>query len=236
MDALTVIGRYGGGFRALRVSDGKVSDRAFGLSEEAALSATGHDGGPVLRLGEGTPDTVPTRADPGDGTMPCLTRDRPADLLGAWARLIVAGFAARQPHWDGVILTGEGDVSHWIHLSAGEIVSFQGFLTPRLVAALGGADAADPDALTDTMSRPERLAAHLHRATLSGDGRALTGHLIGAELASARPYWLGQQVVLVPPDSAGLPYGAALAAQGVPVEVGRADMLMTAGLGMLQAV
>jgi 2-dehydro-3-deoxygalactonokinase len=38
--------------------------------------------------------------------------------------------------------------------------------------------------------------------------------LLGAELAAMRPYWLGQQVIVI--AQSGL-YSQALAAQGVPV-------------------
>jgi 2-dehydro-3-deoxygalactonokinase len=57
----------------------------------------------------------------------------------------------------------------------------------------------------------------------------LSGILIGAELAAARPYWLGQEVVV-----AGAPASAestpALATQGVTARTSDADPLTRLGL------
>lgn len=88
-----------------------------------------------------------------------------------------------------------------------------GCLTPRLIADLGGAETPDMTALSDTLSRPERLAAQLRSAQVAGDAAAITGHLVGAELAAAKVYWLGQEVVLLGQG----PYYDALKVQGVLV-------------------
>ncbi|WP_372610135.1 2-dehydro-3-deoxygalactonokinase [Aquicoccus sp.] len=153
-----------------------------------------------------------------------VAQDQPRGKLDAAARLAVAGHAARHPHWDGVVLL-PGVRSHWVHLSAGEIVSFQSFLTIRLARALDAGERVDAEALADTMARPERLAQHLDSAELGGNRDALLGHLLGAEMAAARPYWLGQQVVVMGDETLAEGYAAVLEAQGVPVErVGRAAM------------
>ena len=107
------------------------------------------------------------------------------------------------------------EVTHWCQISAEEVVSFQSALTPELARALGAADHADLAALTDTMSRPERLALHLRSAELAESADAVAGHLLGAELAAMRPYWLGQQVIVIAQNSL---YSEALSSQGVPVE------------------
>ena len=103
-----------------------------------------------------------------------------------------------------------------MHVSAREIVSFQGAVTARLAAAFG-ADARllDAGALGDTLTRPERLAVQLNSADQAGDSAAVIGHLIGAELAAMRPFWLGQQVLII---GGALPYADALAQQGVQAE------------------
>ena len=106
-------------------------------------------------------------------------------------------------------------VTHWCQISADEVVSFQSAVTPQLARLLGAGDRIDSDALADTMSRPERLSLHLRSAMLATAGDALSGHLLGAELAAMRPYWLGQQVIVV--AESGL-YADALASQGVPVQ------------------
>ena len=67
-------------------------------------------------------------------------------------------------------------------------------------------DTAFDDALSDGLSRPERLAGRLAsiRADLAlndippptAEAR-LAGTLIGAELAAARAYWLGQTLAVI---------------------------------------
>lgn len=169
-------------------------------------------------------DKVPCPAlGPGD-----VEQDQPRGRLDADARLAVAGHAALHPNWDGVICL-PGLRSHWVHLSAGEIVSFQSFLTVRLARVLGAGERPDLDALTDTMARPERLAQQLDSAELGVNRDALLGHLLGAEMAAARPYWLGQQVVVMGDDALSESYTRALEAQGVPVERGARAEMETAG-------
>lgn len=159
----------------------------------------------------------------------------PAIMQGPETR--IAGFLSLNPGWDGVICLPETETV-WAQVSAGEIVSFQCFLTPGLVQALstdpalggrvaesGSDEPAFAEAVNDTISRPERLAAYLaaiparHRLTGQSQkiGRAqLWGLLIGAELAAARPYWLGQQLAVIGSTEAALAYHRALSLQGVP--------------------
>jgi 2-dehydro-3-deoxygalactonokinase len=122
-------------------------------------------------------------------------------------------------------------------VSAGEVVSFQTFMTGEMFALLstqsvlrlgmggnGWDDGAFDTGVAEGMARPERLAASLFRlraegllAGLNGDGaRArLSGLLIGAELAAARAYWLGMDVALIGSSKTTPLYVRALAAQGV---------------------
>ena len=180
---------------------------------------------------------APARVGPHTHALPGLRQSSPPALMRG-EELRIAGFLALNPGWDGVICL-PGPVTHWAQVSAEEVVSFQSFLTgamadalsttPLLHAALAGADwdgGAFAEALDTAMSRPERLAAglagiHAEAApgTLPGGAaRArLFGGLIGAELAAARPYWLGQQVALIGSDGPARPYAEALARQGVPV-------------------
>lgn len=183
--------------------------------------------------------------------VPGLKQDRPADLMhGDETR--VAGYLAAHPNWDGVICL-PGPLTRWVHASAGEVVSFQTFMTGELFDLLAhrsvlrdsigaGRDAAAfAEALDDSMARPERLAAHLFglraRDLLQGvapevAAAQLSGLLIGAELAAARPYWLGQQVVIIGTEDASRPYASALERQGVmPRRIDERDMTL-AGLSV----
>ncbi|WP_277620928.1 2-dehydro-3-deoxygalactonokinase [Pseudophaeobacter leonis] len=89
------------------------------------------------------------------------------------------------------------------------------------------------------MSRPERLASRLAelQATVqlqSGDNTEMAGklwgYLLGAELAAARPYWLGQNLALIAEDALASPYLAALSAQGLPVTRAQPDRMALEGL------
>ena len=67
------------------------------------------------------------------------------------------------------------------------------------------------------------LAPNLARARLSG-------LLIGLELAAARPYWLGQNVVVLGASTLAGVYATAMAAQEVPARRLDAQELTLAGL------
>lgn len=219
---------------AYALRDDVIIAQSYGDTEAAARAGLVCETDIILRIGSGTPDAVPCRVLPKQGTrLPVLTQDQPPDILGAWVRVWIAGFLAQNPNWDGVVCTVEADVSHWVHISADEIISFQSFLTPRLVSALKGASMPEPEALANTMTRPERLAAHLRQAEVAGNAAAITGHLIGAELAAARPYWLGQQVALITPGGDASGYGIALRAQGVPVATLLPEDVLPDGLAAL---
>lgn len=161
-----------------------------------------------------------------------LQQVSPPGQLDVPARLAVAGVAAARPNWDGVILL-PGDPCHWVHLSAGEVISFQSFLTQRLARALGAGAGADLAALHNTMARPERLAMHLNSAHLGNNSDEILGHLIGAELAAARAYWLGQQVIILGDDALCDAYASVLEAQGVPVTRGDRSASESAGQAAL---
>ncbi|MGR3468099.1 MAG: 2-dehydro-3-deoxygalactonokinase [Shimia sp.] len=163
----------------------------------------------------------------------------------------IAGFLALNAGWDGIVCL-PGTHTKWVEVSAGEIVSFQTYMTGEVFSLLsdrsvlrhsiapeGWDDPGFEDALSDAMSRPEALAARLFtlRAADLLEGQApevarakLSGLLIGAELAAARPYWLGRQVAVI--GAAGLAevYTKALALQGVPAIQADGARMTRAGL------
>jgi 2-dehydro-3-deoxygalactonokinase len=172
-------------------------------------------------------DTVPAAIIPAGGfAVGGLRQDTPYEVLPAVLRLRLMGLLTMRPDWDGVATLSADGVNHWVHISAGEAVSMQGFLTPRLVEDLGGSGMPDAAALADTISRPERLATHLRTADLMQARAAIVGHLVGAELAATRVYWLGQQVAVIK-DGRSV-YEQALRDQGCDVtafEAGELDQL-----------
>jgi len=201
--------------------------------------------------GEAAPIT-PTTRDPRLALhiLPGVRQNRPADVMRG-EETQVAGVIAEQPQFDGVLCL-PGTHSKWIHISAAEIVSFQTAMTGEMFALLSGqsvlrhsvsGDALDHDAfdsaISETLSRPERLAQALFgiraQSLLHGQSAAqargrLSGLLIGAELAATRPYWLGQQVLVGGAVDLVALYARALAAQGVPVQTRDAEFLTLAGL------
>ncbi len=186
--------------------------------------------------------------------IPGLKQDRPADVMRG-EETQIAGVLALRPGWDGVVCL-PGTHSKWAHVSAGEVVSFQTFLTGELFALLsaqsvlrhsvaGWDDAGFDEGLALSLERPERLGARLFAIRAEGlvagldPARArarLSGLLIGAELAAAKPYWLGQRVAVVgAPGLAGL-YARALSGLSVPVETFAAEAATRAGLACARAL
>lgn len=183
--------------------------------------------------------------------LPGLAQQTPDGVMqGAVARL--AGFLALNPDWDGVVCL-PGPVTHWVQVSAQEAVSFQSVLTLQLAqAALRASSlatvpgtaaewdrAALADAVADGLAKPEMLAARLgavQAATALGTQTAEVSHgriwglLLGAELAAARPYWLGQNLALIADDTLQAPYITAMEAQGLPVTCADPARMVLEGL------
>jgi 2-dehydro-3-deoxygalactonokinase len=187
--------------------------------------------------------------------VPGLRQMEPADVMRG-EETQIAGFLAATPGFDGVICL-PGTHSKWVHISAGEVVSFRSFMTGEMFDLLStasvlrhtvgeGWDAgAFEQAVSDALSRPEAVAARLFsiraeallRGLDAGSARArLSGALIGLELAGARPYWLGQNVALIGAPKLSAIYASALAAQGVPAEVADGAAMTRAGLAAARAL
>ncbi len=182
--------------------------------------------------------------------IPGIKQTNPADVMRG-EETQISGFLARNPGWDGVICL-PGTHTKWVHVSAGEVVSFQTFMTGELfdtiskqtvlrhsIAADGWDDAAFVEGLAQGLSRPERLAARLFSLRAKGllDGMsgtaaraALSGLLIGAELAAAKPYWLGQQIAVIGDSGLAKLYVDALATQAAPATLVNAPAVTLAGL------
>lgn len=182
--------------------------------------------------------------------IPGIMQSDPADVMRG-EETQISGFLARNKNWDGVICL-PGTHTKWVHVSADEVVSFQTFMTGELFQTIathtvlrhsvgqdGWDDAAFNDGVATAMARPERLAARLFslraQTLLHGMGpqtaRAhLSGLLIGAELAGAKPYWLGQQIAVIGDRGLAKHYVDALALQGAPATQVNATSVTLAGL------
>jgi 2-dehydro-3-deoxygalactonokinase len=185
---------------------------------------------------------------------PGLRQDKPADVMRG-EETQIAGFLALNPNWDGVICL-PGTHCKWVHVSAGEVVSFQTFLTGEMFALLsehsvlrhsvaGWDDAGFSEGVAQGLDRPDRLLARLFSLRAegllhgldAGVARArLSGLLIGAELAAAKPYWLGQRVALVGDAGLSAAYATALQTLAVPVQMANATDVTLAGLNAARAL
>ncbi|MDN5786859.1 2-dehydro-3-deoxygalactonokinase [Pseudorhodobacter sp.] len=187
---------------------------------------------------------------------PGLSQIRPADVMRG-EETQVAGALVLNPDYDGVICL-PGTHSKWVHVSAGEVVSFQTCMTGELfsllsqqsvlrhgIAATGFAPEPFDAALSDALSRPEKLAAYLFSLRAEGlladlppiaARSRLSGLLIGIELAATKPYWLGQRVTLIGEAALCGFYARALASQGVSVDLLPAGDATLAGLSKLRGV
>jgi 2-dehydro-3-deoxygalactonokinase len=184
---------------------------------------------------------------------PGLKQMKPADVMRG-EETQIAGALALTGGADGVMCL-PGTHTKWAHLSAGEVVSFQTFMTGEMFALLstqsvlrhgmgetGWDDAAFDEAVSDALSRPERIAAHLFGIRAEGliaglppaaARSRLSGLLIGTELAAARPYWLGQPVSIIGAEGMSRAYARALKAQGVDARLLSATDCTLAGLATL---
>jgi 2-dehydro-3-deoxygalactonokinase len=215
---------------------------------------------PYVRVPAKPIDLVPMRAtEPRDprlalSIVPGLSQASPPDVMRG-EETQIAGFLAKEPGFDGILCL-PGTHTKWVHLSAGEVVSFQTCMTGEMFDLLSNqsvlrhsvaAPTLDPaafaDALSEIMSRPERLAQRLFsiradatlNATAPEIARArLSGALIGAELAASRPYWLGQEVVVAGAPALADLYAKALAAQSVTARAVDAAPLTLAGLARIR--
>jgi 2-dehydro-3-deoxygalactonokinase len=184
---------------------------------------------------------------------PGLKQPNPADVMRG-EETQIAGVLRLLPDYDGVLCL-PGTHSKWVQISAGEVVSFQTFMTGELFALLsetsvlrhgmqgaGWDDAAFDLGVSDAISRPERIGARLFslraEGLISGLSPAaarsrLSGLLIGTELAAAKPYWLGQRITLVGAEKLLMAYSRALSAQGVAADSLSATDCTLAGLALL---
>lgn len=182
--------------------------------------------------------------------LPGVSQSAPADVMRG-EETQIAGFLSQFPKFDGVICL-PGTHSKWVRISAEEIVSFQTFMTGEMFSLLAQnsvlkhsltTEAMDlpafQEAVSDAMGRPQSVAAKLFGIRAEGlvndlapeVARArLSGYLLGLELAAARPYWLGMDIVLIGDPALCELYKEALSAQGAPVRVQNGAGLSVAGL------
>ncbi|MGR3290588.1 MAG: 2-dehydro-3-deoxygalactonokinase [Paracoccaceae bacterium] len=187
--------------------------------------------------------------------IPGIKQMKPADVMRG-EETQAAGFLASEPDFDGVICL-PGTHSKWMHISAGEIVSFASYMTGELfgllasqsvlrhsVAETGWHDDSFLQAVDDAISKPAAVSARLFTlraenliGSLSPEHARsrLSGMLIGLELAASRPYWLGRNVALGQSGQPGQAYRLALQAQGMMLQFFDAEEVTLDGLAALHS-
>ena len=114
----------------------------------------------------------------------------------------LGSFVADHTQWDGIVIFA-GPVTTWAHVSAGELISFRSSLALKLACDLIRDRALDTpdqvgdafnDAVSSGLSKPESVFSKL---SASVDAETHLGHVLGADLAAFRSYWLGQDIVIL---------------------------------------
>ena len=169
--------------------------------------------------------------------LPGLKQNIPADIVRG-EETQIRGILEKYNDFDGIVCL-PGTHTKWLRISAGEIVSFQTFMTGELFYLLSelsvlkhslsktGWDneifkVSVKEIMSDNKLLPSKLfnlRADTILNNLAGcDARVrLSGYLIGLELSGSRPYWLGEKVFITGEDDISRAYETGLSLQGVPV-------------------
>ena len=164
-----------------------------------------------------------------------LRQDNPADVMRG-EETQIRGFLSIFSNFDGIICL-PGTHTKWVHVSAGEVISFRTFMSGELFDLLSkysvlkhsvkSDDWNDKEfrsAVSESISNPQKIfsdffklrADHLLKQVEQAELKSkLSGYIIGVELAGAKPYWLGQNIVILGNDNLSKIYKTALEGQGI---------------------
>ena len=164
-----------------------------------------------------------------------LRQDNPTDVMRG-EETQIRGFLSIFSNFDGIICL-PGTHTKWVHVSAGEVISFRTFMSGELFDLLSkysvlkhsvkSDDWNDKEfrsAVSESISNPQKIfsdffklrADHLLKQVEQSELKSkLSGYIIGVELAGAKPYWLGQNVVILGNDYLSKIYKTALEGQGI---------------------
>jgi 2-dehydro-3-deoxygalactonokinase len=164
-----------------------------------------------------------------------LKQNNPADVMRG-EETQIRGFLSDFADFDGIVCL-PGTHTKWVHVSAGEVISFRTFISGELFALMseysvlkhsvnseGWSDQEFKSAVSESISNPQKIFSHffnlraddlLNNVAKPVLRSKLSGYIIGAELAGAKPYWLGQNVVILADNNLSKTYKAALEGQGI---------------------
>ena len=167
--------------------------------------------------------------------VPGIMQTSPPDVMRG-EETQIAGYLSKNPDFDGIICL-PGTHTKWAHISANEIVSFKTFMTGEIFLSLSersilktSVQSNDFDstsfleAFEDTYSNPAllssmlfglRAADLLENTSTKFLKSKLSGYLIGCELAGAKSYWLGQNIIMIGNNDLCILYQKALKKLGI---------------------
>lgn len=208
---------------------------------------------PVPRTLPGTGAVTVATRDPRLSVriIPGLSQADPPDVMRG-EETQIAGFLAGRPDFDGVLCL-PGTHTKWVRVTGGRIDHFRTVMTGELFALLSGAsvlrhsisgddpwqEGAFEQALRRAMQAPETLTAALFALRAEsllasqppGATRsALSGLLIGQELAATASLWSAHAVAIIGEPTLAALYRTALAHAGVVAEVLDGGDLVLQGL------
>ena len=182
--------------------------------------------------------------------VPGIMQTSPPDVMRG-EETQIAGYLSKNPDFDGIICL-PGTHTKWVHISANEIVSFKTFMTGDIFLSLSersilknSVQSNDFDstsfleAFEDTYSNPALLSSKLfglRAADLLENTSTkflkskLSGYLIGCELAGAKSYWLGQNIILIGNNYLCILYQKALKKLGLNATIENTQTVTLNGL------
>ena len=182
--------------------------------------------------------------------VPGIMQTAPPDVMRG-EETQIAGYLSKNPDFDGIICL-PGTHTKWAHISANEIVSFKTFMTGEIFLSLSersilktSVQSNDFDstsfleAFEDTYSNPALLSSGLFglRAADLLDNTSskflkskLSGYLIGCELAGAKSYWLGQNMIMIGNNDLCILYQKALKKLGLTATIENTQTVTLNGL------
>ena len=182
--------------------------------------------------------------------IPGIMQKSPPDVMRG-EETQIAGYLSKNPDFDGIICL-PGTHTKWAHISANEIVSFKTFMTGEIFLSLSersilktSVQSNDFDstsfleAFEDTYSNPALLSSKLfglRAADLLENTSTkflkskLSGYLIGCELAGAKSYWLGQNIIMIGNNDLCILYQKALKKLGMNATIENTQNVTLDGL------
>jgi len=182
--------------------------------------------------------------------IPGIMQKSPPDVMRG-EETQIAGYLSKNPDFDGIICL-PGTHTKWVHISAGEIVSFKTFMTGEIFLSLSersilrsSVQSNDFDATSfleafeNVYTNPALLSAKLfglraadllENASTKILKSMLSGYLIGSELAGAKSYWLGQNIVMIGNNDLCVLYEKALKKLGLNTTIENAQNVTLNGL------